>query len=35
MWVAILAVAFIAVGFAFFGLDKLCGRSKSELKVKK
>ena len=35
MWVAILAVAFIAVGFAFFGLDKLCGRSKSALKVKK
>ena len=23
MWVAILAVAFIAIGFAFFGLDKL------------
>jgi hypothetical protein len=23
MWVGILAVAFVAVGFAFFGLDRL------------
>ena len=29
MWIAILAVAFVAVGFAFFGLDKL-GKKKSK-----
>jgi hypothetical protein len=23
MWIAILSVAFVAVGFVFFGLDKL------------
>jgi hypothetical protein len=28
MWIAILAVAFAAVGFAFFGLDKLGKRNK-------
>ena len=29
MWIGILAVAFAAVGFAFFGLDKLLGKGKS------
>ena len=29
MWVGILAVAFVAVGFAFFGLDRL-GKKKSK-----
>ena len=29
MWIVILAVAFVAVGFAFFGLDKL-GKKKSK-----
>ncbi len=29
MWVAVLAVAFIAVGFLFFGLDQL-GKKKKE-----
>lgn len=29
MWVAILAVAFVAIGFAFFGLDRL-GKTKHE-----
>lgn len=28
MWIGILAVAFAAVGFAFFGLDKLLGKGK-------
>ena len=28
MWIAILAVAFIAIGFAFFGLDKLGNKNK-------
>ena len=30
MWIAILSVAFVAVGFAFFGLDKLGRRDKGE-----
>ena len=30
MWVAILAVAFIAVGFLFFGLDRLLGKKNIE-----
>jgi cytochrome c oxidase assembly factor CtaG len=34
MWVAILAVAFVAVGFAFFGLDRL-DREKLGLKGRK
>jgi hypothetical protein len=29
MWVAILAVAFAAVGFGFLGLDRLCKRRES------
>jgi hypothetical protein len=28
MWIAILAVAFVAVGFAFFGLDRLGKKTK-------
>ena len=28
MWIAILAVAFVAVGFAFFGLDRLGKKKK-------
>jgi hypothetical protein len=27
MWIAILSAAFVAVGFAFFGLDRLGKRS--------
>ena len=30
MWIAILAVAFVAVGFAFFGLDKLGKKKDAE-----
>ena len=30
MWIAILAVAFVAVGFAFFGLDRLLGKKRSK-----
>ena len=30
MWVAILAVAFVAVGFAFFGLDRLGKKKKTD-----
>jgi hypothetical protein len=29
MWIAILAVAFVAIGFIFYGLDRL-GRKKSK-----
>ena len=31
MWVCILAVAFVAVGFMFFGLDKLGNKTKEEI----
>lgn len=34
MWVAILSVAFIAIGFAFFGLDKLGKKNHEESKHK-
>ena len=30
MWIAILAVAFVAVGFLFFGIDKLLGKKKTD-----
>ena len=31
MWIAILAVAFVAIGFIFFGLDKLGKKNKQEI----
>jgi ABC-type multidrug transport system fused ATPase/permease subunit len=34
LWIVILAVAFAAVGFAFFGLDKLGGRNKGNKQEK-
>ena len=30
MWIAILAVAFVAVGFLFYGLDRLLGKKKDQ-----
>jgi hypothetical protein len=30
MWIAILSAAFAAVGFAFFGLDRLKRRNKGD-----
>ena len=30
MWIGILAVAFVAVGFAFFGLDRLLGKKSNK-----
>jgi hypothetical protein len=33
MWVAILAVAFVALGFAFLGIDRLGKKSREEASV--
>jgi hypothetical protein len=30
MWIAILAVGFVGIGFMFYGLDRLLGKKKQE-----